>query len=111
MSSSAGLDIDRRSVYVTDEKGKVQAFDRENGTARWTQEKLLLRRVSRPLAVGRYVAVADYQGFVHLLDREDGSFVARLATDGSPVLADLQALPGGLLVQTKNGGLFAFSIH
>jgi outer membrane protein assembly factor BamB len=111
VSSSVGLDVDRRYVYVTDEKGAVRAFDRESGTVRWTQDKLFMRRVSRPLAVGRYVAVADYEGFVHLLNREDGTFVGRLATDGSAVAADLKPLSGGLLVQTKNGGLFALSIH
>jgi outer membrane protein assembly factor BamB len=111
MSSSAGLDADRRYVYVTDDKGTVHAFDRENGTVRWTQDKLFMRGVSRPLAVGRFVAVADYQGFVHLLNREDGTFAARLATDGSAVMADPLPLPGGMLVQTRNGGLFALSIR
>lgn len=111
MSSSAGLDVDGRFVYVSDDKGTVQAFDRESGTVRWTQDKLLMRRVSRPLAIGRFVAVADYQGFVHLLNREDGTFVARLATDGSAVAADLLPLAGGMLVQTRNGGLFALSIR
>jgi len=48
---------------------------------------------------------------VHLLSREDGAFVARSATDGSPVQAPAVALDGGFVVQTANGGLYALSIQ
>jgi outer membrane protein assembly factor BamB len=57
--------------------------------------------------VGNQVAVADYQGFVHLLRRDDGAFAARLATDGSAVRANLIPSGEGFLVQTANGGVFA----
>jgi outer membrane protein assembly factor BamB len=109
LSSSAGLDMDRRHVYVTDDKGTVYAFDRDTGASVWKQDKLAMRSVSRPLAVGRYVMVADYQGYVHLLNRDDGAFAARLATDGSAVIADPQPLGRGALVQTRNGGVFALT--
>ena len=41
------------------------------------------------------------------LSREDGSFVARLATDGTPVIAPLQVLGNDLVVQTSGGGVYA----
>jgi outer membrane protein assembly factor BamB len=53
------------------------------------------------------VAVADYQGLVHLLRQEDGAFAARAATDGSAVRAEPVRLGNGMLVQTANGGLYA----
>lgn len=111
VSSSVGLDIDERNLYVTDEKGAVLAFDRTSGASVWKQDKLALRGVSRPLAVGGYVTVADYQGYVHVLRREDGAFAARLATDGSAVRADLQHAGTGLLVQTVKGGLHALEVR
>lgn len=111
ISSSAGLDMDGRYVYVSDDKGSVQAFDRSNGASVWKQDKLSGRRLSRPLAVGGYVVVADYQGVVHLLSREEGAFAARQTTDGSAVVADVQRLPGGFLIQTRNGGLFALAAN
>lgn len=107
MSSSAGLDIDNRYVYATDDKGAVHALDRTTGASVWKQDKLFLRRVSRPLALGNLIAVADYQGHVHLLNREDGEFAARLATDGSAVRANLQRFGQGFLAQTSNGGVFS----
>lgn len=107
MSSSAGLDIDTRYVYVTDDKGAVHALDRNSGASVWKQDKLALRGLSRPLAIGGQVAVADYQGVVHLLRHEDGAFAARATTDGSPVRAEPVRFGAGMLVQTANGGLYA----
>ena len=107
MSSSVGLDIDNRYVYVTDDKGAVHALDRNSGASVWKQDKLAQRGISRPLALGSHVMVADYQGVVHLLRREDGAFAARGNTDGSAVRADPARLGSGALVQTVNGGLHA----
>jgi hypothetical protein len=53
MSSSTGLDIDNRYVYVTDDKGAVHALDRNSGASIWKQDKLARRSLSRPLALGR----------------------------------------------------------
>jgi outer membrane protein assembly factor BamB len=111
MSSSAGVDVDSRYVYVTDEKGAVHALDRSTGASVWRQDKLFLRRVSRPLALGSLIAVADYQGFVHLLRREDGGFAARIATDGSEVRSNLLPMGDGFVAQTANGAVVTLDIR
>ena len=107
MSSSAGIDIDSRHVYVADDKGAVHALDRSSGASVWKQDKLSNRTPSRPLALGSHVAVADYQGVVHLLRREDGAFAARATTDGGAVRAEPARFGAAILVQTANGGLYA----
>lgn len=107
MSSSAGLDIDGRYVYVADDKGAVHALDAKSGASIWKQDKLTRRDLSRPLVLGNQVAIADYQGVVHLLRREDGAFAARANTDGSAVRAEPVHFGAGLLVQTAKGGLYA----
>ena len=111
MSSAVGLAIDARYLYVSDDKGAVHALDLASGASIWKQDKLLNRRVTAPQALRGLVAVADIQGVVHFLNRDDGSFVARVTTDGSPVVAPLQALSGNLLVQTSNGGVFAIEAN
>lgn len=111
MSSSAGLDVDSRHVYVTDDKGAVHALDRSSGASIWKQDKLAQRGLTRPLALGSHVAVADFQGVVHLLRREDGAFAARTTTDGSAVRAEPVRFGQGLMVQTVNGGLYALEVR
>ncbi|HEY6898337.1 MAG TPA: outer membrane protein assembly factor BamB [Rhodocyclaceae bacterium] len=110
ISSSAGLDLDSRSAYVSDDKGAVQAFDRKAGASLWKQDKLANRGLSRPLLISAYVVVGDFQGQVHLLNRDDGSFVGRFATDGSPIVAAPRRIGDHVLIQTKNGNLYALAI-
>ncbi|MBK7325193.1 MAG: outer membrane protein assembly factor BamB [Propionivibrio sp.] len=107
MSSAVGLAIDSGNLYVTDDKGSVHALDMASGASIWKQDKLSLRRVTAPLPRRGMVVVADAQGVVHFLSREDGSFVARMATDGTPVIAPLQALGNDFVVQTSGGGVYA----
>jgi outer membrane protein assembly factor BamB len=112
MSSVAGMDADHRGVYITDDKNAIVALDKASGGSLWKQDKLFGRGVSAPLAFGRFVVVADFQGYVHFLSREDGSFAARIATDGSAIGAPPLALDSdSILVQTRNGGLFAIAVQ
>jgi outer membrane protein assembly factor BamB len=111
MSSAAGIDVDARYVYVSDDKGAVHALDRSNGASIWKQDKLFMRQLSRPAAEGNHVAVGDYQGVVHLLRRDDGAFAARLTTDGAGIAAEPQHLERGFLVQSRNGGIYALSAN
>jgi outer membrane protein assembly factor BamB len=109
VSSLTGVSLDARYAFVSDDKGAVQAFDRTNGRSLWKQDKLSYRQLSRPQPVGDLVAVGDLEGYVHFLDRETGAFVARFKTDGSPVRAAPKLIPGGLLVETQGGALYALS--
>lgn len=111
MSSAAGLDMDARNVYVSDDKGAVHALDRVNGATVWKQDKLFMRQLNRPIALGNHVAVGDFQGVVHLLRRETGAFAARYNTDSSGIAAEPQRVERGFLMQTRNGGLYALAVN
>jgi len=111
ISSIAGLSMDNRYLYVSDAKGAVQALDKSSGASIWKQDKLSGREVTAPLLLNGYVVVADFQGFAHFLARDDGSFAARIATDGSPVVTPLVALKGEMLMQTLNGGVFSLTVQ
>lgn len=111
VSSVAGIAVDARYLYVTDARNAVQALDKASGASIWRQDKLSGRNVSGPLALGRYVVVGDLEGYVHLISREDGSFAARIETDGSAILAPPIALDAtSFLVQTRDGGVYAITI-
>ena len=112
MSSVAGMDADHRGAYITDDKNAIVALDKANGGSLWKQDRLFGRGVSAPLAFGRFVIVGDFEGYVHFLSREDGSFAARIATDGSAIGAPPVALDANsILVQTRNGGIFAIAVQ
>lgn len=107
MSSVAGLAMDGRYLFVSDDKGVVYGLDLLSGGSLWKQDKLKNRRLSAPLVRHGFVTVADAEGIVHFLSREDGSFVARQKTDGTPVVAPLQMLGSSVLIQTTGGTVSA----
>ena len=111
ISSIHGMAMDDRNVYVSDDKSALVAFDKSSGASLWKQDKLYGRNISAPVAAGKYLAVGDYQGYVHILSRDDGSFVARMATDGSAIIAPPLAIGGNIVVQTRSGGIFAVRIE
>ncbi|MFO1364044.1 MAG: outer membrane protein assembly factor BamB [Burkholderiales bacterium] len=109
ISSSAGLGVDARSVYVSEDRGAVAAFDRAAGRSFWRQDKLAHRRLTAPLPVGAEVVFGDVEGQVHLLDRDSGAFVGRVATDGTAIRSPPVELGRGFLIQTTGGNLYALA--
>jgi len=63
------------------------------------------------VSYGRAVAVGDYQGYVHFLSREDGSFLSRLATDGSAIESTPIVAGSNLIFQTQNGTVTAIAVE
>jgi outer membrane protein assembly factor BamB len=108
-SSTVGVAVDERFVVATDEHGVVNAFTRDSGGSVWRNNKLANRGLSAPVSFGRTVAVGDYQGYIHFLSREDGSFLARLATDGSRITGT-PVVSGSLVIfQTQTGNMVALA--
>lgn len=105
---SAGVHGDDRLVFGTENDGRVLAWQRASGERGWEIDRLKHRGLTAPLALGRVVAVGDSLGLVHLLSREDGSEMARLTADGSSILAAPVLAGDALVVQTRNGGLYAW---
>jgi outer membrane protein assembly factor BamB len=103
ISSLAGIALDDQYLYVTDDKGAVHALDKGTGASIWKQEKLAERRISGPQVVGAFVGVVDIEGYLHLISRNNGAYVGRLATDGSAPTAQPVASSGALVWQSAGG--------
>lgn len=110
VSSSYGVGMDLRNVYVTDELGSIYAYDKQSGRNLWKQGRLYARAVTAPVVMGNFVLVGDYEGYVHLLSAEDGSFLSRAETDGSAIRVAPQAVQEKVLVQTAKGSVALFAI-
>ena len=111
ISSDKGAALSRKYLYVTDADGAVSALDKTSGSSLWKNDKLSFRRTSTPFVFGNYIVVGDYEGYVHLLNRDDGSFAARFKTDSSGIVVAPTELNGGLLVQTNRGDLYSLAVH
>lgn len=104
-SSSVGLTLDDRGVYLPDQNSLMYGFGLSNGESLWKQDALRNRRLTSPAVVSGAVAVGDYDGYVHFLSRTDGQLLARLSVGGGAIESPLQTTSQGVLVQTGNGNL------
>lgn len=111
VSSDKGLALAQKSLYVSDAEGTVMAMDKSTGSTLWKNDQLFMRQVSAPYVSDKFVLVGDYEGYVHALSREDGSMLARVKTDGSPILFAAMTLGKGLLLQTRDGGVYSIEIN
>jgi outer membrane protein assembly factor BamB len=108
VSSLYGVAGDGKNIYVTDDKGSVQALDRSTGASVWKQDRLSERKIGGPQVIGtEFVAVVDVEGYVHLLATSNGAYVGRLQTDGSPATSQPALFLSSILFQTANGTLYA----
>lgn len=110
-SSFVGLAEGFGNIYVAEANGNVGAYTAQEGTLRWQQEDLAWRKLSSPATLSSYVAVADYDGYVHFLSQVDGHMVARTRVDSSGVRAPLLTYEGTLLVYGNGGKLVALTIE
>ena len=101
-----GIGADDQVVVAGDASDRLSAWKLANGDLAWSADQFQLRKLSAPLVTAKQVLIGDFEGQVHLLDRDTGKTRSRIATDGSAVVT--AALLGDTaLFATKNGGLFA----
>lgn len=112
VSSTAGIAMDDRHVFIPDEQGVVHAFDRMSGASIWRQDRLKYRNLSAPVALPMGLVVGDAEGFLHVLDRDTGEFVGRLNIGGNGVMSILPALgPNTAVLQTRSGTLMSVTLQ
>jgi len=87
-SSYSGLYVDAYRVYITDATGQVWALNRYNGSTLWRQDKLLRRKLTAPEVQESYLIVADYDGYLHWLNRDDGKIIARKRVNSSDIIIE-----------------------
>lgn len=107
-NGNTGISGDASRVFATESDGSVVAWERADGEVAWRVDRLKFHSLTAPKAVGRAVVFGDSEGNVHVFSREDGSDMARFTTDGSAILGAPVISGQVLIVQTKNGGVYAW---
>ena len=110
-SSNTGVTVGADAVYSTDDRSHVWALDRNNGATIWKQDKLQARSVTRPVIYKDFLIVGDFEGYLHVLSRYDGRFVARVQVDSDGILVPPIVDGDRILVLARDGGLTAFTIQ
>lgn len=104
LSTALALARGPKHLYAVDDNGAVHALDKSSGASVWKQDKLQYRKVTAPVVANGYVAVGDFEGYVHVLSPDDGAIVGRVRVDSTAIESMVPAADG-LLVQTAGGTL------
>ncbi len=98
------------TLYVTDSRDVLWAFDSETGRVKWKQTSLKARGLTEPILMNQWLIVGDRTGYLHVLAVQNGEIIGRellkAGVDISP------AVDGDkIFVPLTNGELIAFSIQ
>ena len=110
-SSYHGLAQGFGNLYYVDDESQVFAIRDNTDEVVWENFDLKFRPLTAPLSINNYVAVADFEGYVHLLSQIDGRIVGREQIDSNGVRSNLLSANGLLYVYGDSGRLSAYRIE
>src|SRR5450631_559625 len=108
MSSYRGLAANGENLFVTQSDGAVVALHDRDGSEVWRNEDIKRRGLSAPVETSTAVAVADYQGYLHWLDKKTGYLVARVRVSKFRVSTPPVAVDDTVVVLDDDGKMAAF---
>jgi outer membrane protein assembly factor BamB len=108
MSSYRGLAVDADNLYVTESDGTVVAMRQRDGAELWRNDKIKRRGLSVPIVTSTAIAIADFQGYIHWLDKNTGVLVARERIAKQRVSNPPAGANDTIVVLTDGGTLAAY---
>jgi outer membrane protein assembly factor BamB len=110
-SSYHGVDQGFGNIYYSDDKSHLIAVRDNSDDVVWQNEELQYRELTAPKTITNYVAVADFEGYLHLISQVDGRVVGRTQLDNDGIRASLIVDEGKLIVFGNSGSLTALTIN
>ena len=86
-SSANDLLSSRGKLVLIDEKDQVLAYDQKGGNLDWFNKDFYLRELTSPKKIKSLIFFGDYQGYIHGLDINEGSQVARKRVSRSKIIS------------------------
>ena len=108
VSSASGVVVDRTKLAVSEKNDDLWMLDRRNGSTVWKVDHMSNSGLTRPAFYGNYVVVGDSEGYLHWLDSDIGSFVARVRAGKDGFAASPLTVGTTLYVLTRKGKLVAY---
>lgn len=98
-------------VYLSLDNGELVALDDRSSSVNWKQESLLNRRLTRPVTLGNYVVVGDFEGYLHFISQLSGTFAERIRIDRDGLLSPPIVVDDTLYIYSSDGTLAAVQIR
>jgi outer membrane protein assembly factor BamB len=111
-STVTGVTLGFGNVYMSSADSEIIAYDtNSNGRETWKNESLLFRDITAAVPVSSYLAIGDFEGYLHLVAQSDGRFVGRIKVDKDGLRS--QAIVDGsrIFVMGNSGRLSALELR
>ena len=86
-STANDLLSSRGKVILIDEKDQVIAYSQNNGDLEWLNKDFYLRELTSPKKMKSLIVYGDFQGYLHVLDTNQGEQVARQRISRSKIIS------------------------
>ena len=110
-SSYHGMDQGFGNIYYSDEKSHLIALRNNSSDVVSQNEELQYRDLTAPKTISNYVAIADYEGYLHLVSQIDGRIVGRTRIDNDGIRSNLIDDDGKLIVYGNSGSLVSLTME
>lgn len=100
--------VNDNHIYLVDQNDRIISLTIDGGVTVWTQSDLLHRGLTSPVLYDGYIVVGDGEGYMHWINTSDGRFVAQQKVDSSGFQTNPVVAGNKLLIQAKDGNLYAF---
>ena len=108
IASASGVQVDRTNLAVSASNDELWMLDRRNGSTQWKLDQMRNRGLTRPAFYGNYVVVGDSEGYLHWIDTDIGSFVARERAGKKGFISAPLTVGTTLYILTAKGDLVAY---
>jgi outer membrane protein assembly factor BamB len=109
-SGQQAVAADTQWVVGADGADRLAAWKQDNGDFVWRVDRFTYRGLSAPAIWRDKVAVADRDGYIHLLKLSDGSTAGRIELD-SGLAAAPRVVQDKLIVVTRKGTVYALGVN
>jgi len=100
------------NIYLSASNGDIVALKGNDRRELWRQDKLAWRQTTQPSVMGEYILVGDFEGYIHILSRDDGSLQGQLEFDDEGLRTPFRLLSEDrVLVFGNSGDMSVFTLE
>lgn len=101
--------MNNNDLFVVDQDDNIYSLAKNDGATIWKQSELLHRQLTDPVIYHNSLVVGDFEGYLYLIDINSGNITAKTQVSSSGLLSKPLIVDNKIIVQAKNGDVFAYS--
>ena len=111
LSVYSGLTVNEDAVYTVSSDGLILALNRLSGDEIWQKKDLFGRKLTRPILIKGNLVLGDYEGYVHIINAQNGSLLGSRKVADAAFLPDIESQGQAVILQDVAGMVYRVDIQ